>query len=75
MKVWMGTSPEAESIIPYVLYVRSFVPFLKLNRIKGPVDGDVRTSSARDAAKFTVGKKMIVSLDPALEGRVAEKSV
>jgi len=35
------------------------VPFLKLNRMKGPVAGDVRTSNAIDPEKSTRGKKLI----------------
>ena len=35
------------------------MPFLKLNRMKGPVAGDVRTSNAIDPEKSTRGKKQI----------------
>lgn len=38
------------------------MPFLKLNRIKGPVTGDVRTSSEIDAAKFTMKEDINSSL-------------
>lgn len=35
------------------------MPFLKLNRMKGPVVEDVRTSNAIDPEKSTRGKKRI----------------
>ena len=35
------------------------MPFLKLNRMKGPIVGDVRTSNAIDLEKSTRGKKPV----------------